>query len=113
MNLNQVNLVGRLTDSPRIVELQTGTVCNLSVAVNGMPKKGTKEQTVEFIPVSVFGKQAVTCGSNLVKGQEVRIEGRLHFRKQKIGDKSVTAGEVRASYVQFGMKPRLAMPAAA
>ncbi|MDI3467816.1 MAG: hypothetical protein OJF50_006637 [Nitrospira sp.] len=112
MNQNHVSLIGRLTDTPRIVEATVGTICNLSVAVNGLPKKGTRERSVEFVPVTVFGNQAATCGANLVKGQEVRVDGRLHFRKEQVGDKNVTVGVVWAKYVEFGMKPRSTAPPA-
>lgn len=115
MNKNSVTIIGRLTDNPTVRNIRDGaeSVCNLNIAVNGIPRKGTTERPVEYIPVSVFGKQALSCGSNLVKGQEVTVDGRLHFRKQQIGDKKITVGEVRASHVEFGSKPRAAMPAAA
>ncbi|MDE3052115.1 MAG: single-stranded DNA-binding protein, partial [Nitrospirota bacterium] len=46
MNLNRVHLIGRLTDTPQLRSTGTGSVCNMSIAVNGLPKKGTKERPV-------------------------------------------------------------------
>lgn len=113
MNRNSVHLIGRLTDTPTVRSITSGPVCNLNIAVNGTPKKGSTERPVEFIPVTVFGNQANSCAANLVKGQEVSIEGRLHFRKQQIGDKKVTVGDVTAYRVEFGTKPKAQLAAAA
>ena len=113
MNLNRVHLIGRLTDTPQLRSTGSGSVCNMSIAVNGLPKKGTKERPVTYVPVAVFGRQADVAAANLVAGQEVNIEGRLQFRKREIEGKRVTVGEVIAHHIDFGMKPRREMPAAA
>lgn len=113
MNLNRVHLIGRLTDSPQLRSTGTGSVCHMSIAINGLPKKGTKERPVTVVPVAVFGKMAGTCAANLVSGQEVNIEGRLQFHKRDIEGKKITVGEVVAHHVDFGMKPRREIPQAA
>ncbi|MBU6434096.1 MAG: single-stranded DNA-binding protein [Nitrospirae bacterium] len=113
MNLNRVHLIGRLTDTPQLRATATGSVCNMSIAINGLPKKGTKERPVTYVPIAVFGKQADTCAANLEAGQEVNVEGRLQFRKRDVEGKKITVGEVVAHHIDFGMKPRRTMPAAA
>ena len=113
MNLNRVHLTSRLTDTPQLWATTTGSVCHMSIAVNGLPRKGTKERPVTFVPVAVFGTRADTCAANLVSGQGVNIEGRLQFRKRDIEGKKITVGEVVAHHVDFGMKPRREMPQAA
>lgn len=113
MNQNKVSIIGRLTAQPVLRDITSGSVCNLSVAVNGLPNKQTGVRPVDYIPVSVFGKQAISCATHLLSGQEVSVEGRMHFRKQKIGDKNVTVAEVIASHVEFGAKPKSAMAQAA
>jgi single-strand DNA-binding protein len=113
MNLNRVHLIGRLTDTPQLWATTTGSVCHMSIAVNGLPKKGTKERPVTFVPVAVFGTMADTCAANLVAGQEVNIEGRLQFRTRDVEGKKITVGEVVAHQIDFGMKPRRNMPRAA
>lgn len=85
----------------------------MNIAVNGIPKKGSKERPVTFVPVAVFVKQADTCAAHLVAGQEVNIEGRLQFRKRDVEGKKITVGEVVAHHIDFGMKPRRDLPAAA
>ena len=113
MTLNRVHLIGRLTDSPQLQSTGTGSVCHMSIAINGFPKKGTKKRPVTFVPVAVFGKMAGPCAANLVSGQEVHIEGRLQFRKRDIEGKKVTVGEVVAHHVDFGIKLRREIPQAA
>jgi single-strand DNA-binding protein len=106
MNMNRATIIGRLTQGPELRATSTGNVCNMNIAVNGIPKKGTKERPVTFVPVAVFGKMADTCAANLIAGQEVAIEGRLSFRKRDVEGKKITVGEVVAQHVDFGAKPK-------
>ena len=119
LDKNTVTLIGRLTGNPDLrtitVNEEPASVCNFSVAVNGIRKKGRTDQPVEFIPISVFGKRAEACAANLTKGKTVSIEGALHFSKRKVGDKHVPVGEVRAHRVDWLTEklPEPALPAAA
>lgn len=119
LDKNTVSIIGRLTGNPdlRTINVNEGptSVCNFSLAVNGIRKKGRTEQPVEFIPISVFGKRAEACAANLTKGKLVSIEGALHFSKRKVGDKTVPVGEVRARRVDWIAEtmPASALPEAA
>lgn len=105
ISMNQVTIIGRLTDAPILRSVQSNnepvSVCNFSIAVNGDPKKGSKERPVEFIPVSLFGRRAETAAANLVKGKKVKVEGALHFSKRQVGDKKITVGEVRGYRIDW------------
>lgn len=119
LDKNNVILIGRLTGNPdlRTITVNEGpvSVCNFSIAINGIREKGRTEQPVEFIPISLFGKRAETCATNLTKGKLVTIEGALHFSKRQVGDKKVTVGEVRAHRVDWIAEkmPAPALPEAA
>ena len=115
LDRNSVTIIGRLTDTPSLAygKAKGTPVCNLSVAVNGRSKKDTGEKLVDYIPVVVFGKQAEAAAANLVRGQQVSVDGVLRFRPRKVGDVNIPQGSVIANRVDFGMKPKAAMPAAA
>ena len=70
----QLNLQGRLTSDPEVSTLDSGTtMCKFRVAVNRRIPGG-KERT-SFIPVTVFGRDAVRCGEYLTKGKGVHVTG--------------------------------------
>jgi len=81
-NYNRVILVGNLTRDPRLSYLPNQTpVVELGMAVNRKwkdPQGNPREETC-FIDCNVFGRQAETANKYLHKGQQVLIEGRLHF----------------------------------
>jgi len=73
--MNGVNLTGRLTRKPELVETKAGTkISTLRVAV---PRRG--DAGVVFCDVKTFGKQAAACVEHLDKGRLVAIEGRLEL----------------------------------
>lgn len=115
---NHVTIIGRLTDNPTLRSLQIDgkpvSICNFSVAVNGAPKKGSQERSVEYIPVSVFGKRGEAVAANVTKGKKVCVEGALHFSKREIEGKRITVGEVRGHQVDWDVeRSASSMPAAA
>lgn len=108
MYLNKVQIMGNLTRKPELKVLDGGTkVSNLSVAVNKVwnDSDGKKQESVQFISVVVFGKQAETCAQWLEKGQKVYVEGEINNRVIDKGDgsKEYKTGVV-AQRVQFGAK---------
>ncbi|HDT14851.1 MAG TPA: single-stranded DNA-binding protein [Firmicutes bacterium] len=104
-NLNRVFLMGNLT---RDLELKYGKngqpVTNMRLAVNRAytTQTGEKKEEVCFVNIVVWGKQAESCHTYLVKGSAVFIEGRLQSRSWDAEDgtkKSIL--EVVADRVQF------------
>ena len=81
-NFNKVYLMGNLTRDPEVRYTPKGTaVGDLGLAVNDSYKAqdGTIKETVTFINVEVWGRQAETCKQYLSKGRPVFIEGQLRL----------------------------------
>ncbi len=108
MNLNKVQLIGRLTADPQLRSTKTGmSVATFSLATNRqwLDKNNQKQEAVEFHNVVVWGKQAEVASKYLLKGQVCYVEGRLQTRsyEDKAGAKKYVT-EVVAERVQFGPK---------
>ena len=89
-DLNSVVIEGNLTRDVDIRFVPSGTaVASFSVAVNKQfLKDGEKQESVSFIDVVAWGKQAESCGKYLAKGSHVIVEGSLEQRRwEKDGDK--------------------------
>lgn len=102
INFAQINIQGRLTEDPEMKQTKGGiTICSFRVAVNRKVSKD--EEKTSFIPVTVFGKDAVNCGEYLTKGRVVMVSG--DFRTDKWEDKegnNRTSFEIVAQKVIFG-----------
>ena len=102
---SHVALLGHLTRDPELRYTPQGAaVCNLSVAVNHKftKKDGEKAESVAFVDVSAWNRQAETCAEFLKKGRLVLVSGRLsqdHWEDKGTGQKrsklSVVAGSVQ------------------
>jgi single-strand DNA-binding protein len=83
MNLNKVQLIGRLTRDPEIRTTPSGqTVATISIATNRTwnDKAGQKQEKSEFHNIVIWGRLAEIAGQYLTKGQEAYFEGRLETR---------------------------------
>jgi single-strand DNA-binding protein len=104
-SLNKVLIMGNLTRDPEIRHTPGGSaVCELGLALNRKYMSNNQEQEeVCFVDVTVWGKQAESCGRYLEKGAPVFIEGRLKLDQWQ--DKNSGAGRsklgVVAERVQF------------
>jgi single-strand DNA-binding protein len=105
-NLNKVLLMGNLTRDPEVRYTASGTaVGNFGIAINDSykTKDGTIKETVTFVDIEVWGRQAETCKQYLTKGRPVHIEGSLKL--DQWDDKTTGAKRskmsVRADRVQF------------
>ncbi|MBN1673258.1 MAG: single-stranded DNA-binding protein [Kiritimatiellae bacterium] len=109
-NLNHVVLAGNLTRDPEVRQLPSGTsVADMGLAVTERFKKQSGEmgESVCFVDVVAWGRQAETCGQYLSKGSPILVEGRLQFDQweSKQGEKRSKL-RVRADRVQFLGSPR-------
>ena len=97
--MNSVQLIGRLTKDVEVRYTQGQTaVAKFSVAVDRL----TKEKQTDFIPVTVFGRQAETCGQYIGKGSKVAVEGRIQTGKYNDKDgRTVYTTDVIANRVEF------------
>ena len=71
---HRIEFIGRLGKEPELKTLQSGDVCELSVATDIF--KNSEKQTVWF-RVMVWGAMAKAAAQNLHKGNLVFVEGRL------------------------------------
>lgn len=82
--MNSVNITGRLTCDPKVVDTKTDTeLVILRVAVFQRGQKG-----VAYCDVKVFGKQAAACAAFFCKGRLIGISGRLAFDEWTAADGS-------------------------
>lgn len=109
-SLNKVLLVGNLTRDPELRFLSDQTpVAELRLAVSEKFKNRNGElvESVCYVDVVVWRRQAETCKEYLRKGSPVLIEGRLQLDEwtTKEGEKRNKI-RVRADRVQFLGSPR-------
>jgi single-strand DNA-binding protein len=85
MNLNKIQLIGRLGQDPEMRYTQAGkAVANISVATSESWKDkqtGQKQERTEWHRCVGFERTAEVIGEYLKKGSLVYIEGRLATRK--------------------------------
>ena len=110
--MNRVFLMGNLTRDPELRKTQSGVaVSDLGVAVSEKyrNKDGAAVETVCFVDVVVWDKQAEACKQYLSKGAPVVIEGRLQLDQwqTEAGEKRSRL-RVRADRVQFLARARTA-----
>jgi single-strand DNA-binding protein len=104
-NLNRVLLMGNLTRDPEVRYTPKGTaVGDLAIAINDSYKAqdGTIKETVTYVDIEVWGRQAETCKQYLTKGRPVFVEGQLRLDQWETpqGEKKSRL-RVRADRVQF------------
>ena len=103
-DLNKVLLAGNLTKDPEVRHTPGGmAVSDLRLAINRKYKDNTGKdrEEVVYVSVTVWGRQAETCGQYLTKGSPVLVEGRLKLDEwEKDGQKQSRLGVV-AERVQF------------
>jgi len=104
-SLNKVLLMGNLTRDPEVRYTPKGTaVGDLAIAINDSYKAqdGSIKETVTYVDIEVWGRQAETCKQYLSKGRPIFVEGQLKFDQWETpqGEKKSRL-RVRADRVQF------------
>ena len=109
MNLNRIELIGRVTKQPELKALPSGAkVCSFGIATNNTfkNKNGEKVENTTFHNCVVFGKIAEVIAQYVIKGQEIYVDGRIENRSwDKDGVKHYRT-EVLVNNFQFGQKPK-------
>jgi single stranded DNA-binding protein len=72
--MNKVELEGRLTRDPELVDRSGTKVCDMRLAVNSDGSGGPL-----FIDVASFNELAESSAEALSKGSKVRVEGTLRY----------------------------------
>ena len=106
MNINRVVLTGNLTKDPDMRSTPTSgtSICKLRLAVNARRKNnstGEWEDKANYFDVTVFGRQAESCGQYLKKGRPVAIDGRLDWREYEVEGQKRQSVDIIAENVQF------------
>jgi single-strand DNA-binding protein len=79
-------------------------ICKLRLAVNSRRKNnesGNWEDKANYFDVTVFGRQADSCGQYLKKGRPVAIDGRLDWREYEVDGHKRQSVDIIAENVQF------------
>ena len=100
--MNKVILVGRIVKDPELkYTAGNGTaLTKITIAVDKYNSK-TKEMEADFIPLTIWGKQAESVATYLLKGSQLAISGRLQTGSyEKDGNKRYTT-EVVVEEVKF------------
>lgn len=111
MNLNLVQICGRITRDPEVRTMPNGTqVASFSVASNRTWKdqQGQKQEEVEFHNVVAFGRQAEIIQQYFHKGDEIYVQGRLKTSSwdDKNGGAKRYKTEIVLEKFEFGQKSK-------
>lgn len=108
-DLNNVQLIGRLTGKPDLKYLPEGSpVAKFSIAVNSVyyDKNKNKCEYVSFIEITVWGKQGENCNKCIDKGSQVAIIGELRQDRWETDNGKRSKLKVIARSVQFLSSPQ-------
>lgn len=111
MYINKAIIYGNLTRDPELKSLPSGTqVCEFGVATNRVwkDKNGTRQESVDYHNIVIFGRQAELVKQYLHKGSGVFLEGRIQNRSWDAQDGTKRyRTEIVADRIQFGPKSGL------
>lgn len=82
MAINHVTISGNLTRNPELRKTASGYgVLNFTVAVNDRTKDASGEYVdrANYVDCVLFGKRAEALEGKMYKGQQVSLEGKLHY----------------------------------
>jgi single-strand DNA-binding protein len=98
-DVNVVTLIGNLATDVELKEVSGGKRLATFVLAVDRP---SKDGGADFVPVTVWERQAELCGQYLAKGRRVGLDGRLRSRSWSTEDGSRrSAIEVVANRVEF------------
>ena len=91
--LNQIVLVGRITQDPKVTELENGKkVCNVTVAIPRSYKNENGEYDTDFVDVVLWNGIAENTAEYCHKGDIIGVKGRIQTSNYETED-----GEKRKS----------------
>jgi single-strand DNA-binding protein len=101
--MHSVQLTGRLTRNPELIQLETGSVCRMRLAIENMGRNETG-----YVDVSTFGKAGEAAARVLSKGWLVAVDGRLDYRHWVADDGANRSAIGVVGNVEFLAAPRSA-----
>ena len=111
MDLNKVQIIGRLTRDPEVRTTPTGkNVCSFSVATGftWTDQSGQKKEQTEFHNVVAWGKLGDIIGQYMKKGRQIYLEGRLQttsWDDKTSGQKRYKIEIIAENMIMLGSKP--------
>lgn len=104
--LNQIILIGRLTDDPELNFTSGDTaVANFNLAVErnsgSQEKSQNSQEDVDFIPIVAWDRKAEICAEYLEKGRMIAVVGSLQLRRNQKDNITYLNPQVKLHYVQF------------
>ena len=81
-SLNQVILIGNLTEDPELQYTQSGVArTTFTIAVNRQYRDSNDElqEDTTYVPITTWRNQAENCATYLSKGRPVAVTGRLRI----------------------------------
>jgi single-strand DNA-binding protein len=108
MNLNEVNLIGRLTRDPETRQLPSGnaSVTNFTVAVNhSFSVNGERKEETAYIDCKAWNKTGELISKYCQKGREVRVTGRLQQESWEVEGNKRSKLVVLVRDISFGSSP--------
>ncbi|NDC82081.1 single-stranded DNA-binding protein [bacterium] len=101
-NFNQATLVGRLTRDPELKQVGDGvSKAYFTLAISRGYKRPDDTIETDFIPVSLWGKNAETAYLLLKKGAPVLVTGRIQVRVYEKNDVVRSMAELVAEHFQI------------
>ena len=85
---NKVQLIGNVGNTLKLEETKNGKkYVKLSIATNNTcrNKEGEKIKDTQWHPFMFWGKKAEIADKNILKGQEIYVEGSLNYRYYEDG----------------------------
>jgi single-strand DNA-binding protein len=78
-DMNQVSVIGRVVERPIIKYGASGTAVTTIRIANNVYMGAGKDEKVNWLKVTVFGKSAENCEKYLDKGSQIAVSGRLDW----------------------------------
>ena len=102
-SMNRVILIGNLGADPELTDINGNTKCKLRLATSRKytDKQGQLQEKTQWHTISVWGKQADTCGQYLSKGRSVCVEGSIEYSKSEKDGIERWFTDIRAQSVTF------------
>lgn len=105
--VNETVLVGRITQDPKVAELENGKkVCNITVAVPRSYKNENGEYDTDFIKCTMWSGIAENTSEYCKQGDLIGIKGRIQTRVIDKDNSKQTIQEVIAERVTFLAKSK-------
>ena len=110
--MNNVSLVGRITKDLELKYTPSGMAyCKFTLAVNRQFKKEGQPEA-DFLPVTVFNKQAENLANYMTKGSQIGVNGQIQTGSYEKDGQRVFTTDIIAQSVQFLESKKEAQPQA-